>query len=342
MIIDINNKKEWQNKYLQLDIEQRDIQYKLEYLEIFSKHENSEPLLFFYENNDGFVYYPFLKRKIFETEYYDITSQYGYGGPLYKVKGNKTNLLSEFRKKFNIYCDENNIISEFIRFHPMIKNYKGLDFDMECINISEVIYVDLTKSEEEILKNYKYNNRKSINKAIRAEVETFIDDDIEKFNSIYVETMERNQALKYYNFGKDFFEFFKTQLKNNSFYYFAKNKFEIISTELVLLSSEYGHSYLGGTDSNYFNLCPNNLLKHGIIKELKRRGVKYFILGGGYKKNDGIFKYKKSFNEEGVLDFYIGKKIHDIKVYNKLVEEYEENYPEKKDINNGFFPLYRR
>lgn len=339
---DINKKKEWEYYYSKLKDEIKDIQYKFEYFENYSKIEDGEALLIIYETEDGLVYYPFFKRLIKDTKYYDITSQYGYGGPLNNFQKNLEMNLSKFYKEFKNFCIKENIISEFIRFHPMIKNYNGLEKIVDCIKISEVVYIDLTLEEEEIFKKYKYNNRKSINKSKKLGVSSKIHQNIDSFYDIYLETMKRNNALEYYYYELDFFKYFKENLSNNSFYMFAQNDSSDISTELVIYSKEYAHSFLGGTFSEFFNLCPNNALKHSIVQELKKKGVKYFILGGGYTKNDGIFKYKKSFNEDGILDFYIGKKIHNKSIYQNLVNEFDLNYPEKKDINTNFFPLYRR
>ena len=49
--------------------------------------------------------------------------------------------------------------------------------------------------------------------------------------------------------------------------------------------------------------------------------------------------FKKAFNKNGILDFYIGKKIFDKETYKKLVNSIiKEEY---SDINANFFPLYR-
>lgn len=53
-----------------------------------------------------------------------------------------------------------------------------------------------------------------------------------------------------------------------------------------------------------------------------------------------LLRFKSTFNKEDEkLDFYIGKKIFNKKIYNKLVEIRKEN-----DMNiesSSYFPLYR-
>ncbi|MFK4998691.1 GNAT family N-acetyltransferase [Bacillus sp. N9] len=82
-------------------------------------------------------------------------------------------------------------------------------------------------------------------------------------------------------------------MKGNFVYIHVLNEDKVVSTELVLYGSENCYSFLGGTDRNYFKLQPNTLLKYEVIKWAKEKGLKRFILGGGYGKDDGIYKYKK-------------------------------------------------
>jgi lipid II:glycine glycyltransferase (peptidoglycan interpeptide bridge formation enzyme) len=113
----------------------------------------------------------------------------------------------------------------------------------------------------------------------------------------------------------------------------------VISTELVIYGTENSYSFLGGTNRNYFQMRPNDFLKYEIIKWGHEKGLKRFILGGGYGTDDGIFRYKKSLAPNGIYNFYIGKKIFDEEKYNKLVNvrKHEANF----DSNSGFFPVYR-
>ncbi|WP_218143812.1 GNAT family N-acetyltransferase [Planococcus faecalis] len=114
---------------------------------------------------------------------------------------------------------------------------------------------------------------------------------------------------------------------------------KIISTELVIFGSENCYSFLGGTDREYFHLSANNYLKYEIIKWAKEKGLKRFILGGGYGADDGIFKYKKSFAPNGVCSFYVGKKVFNEEKYNELVQMRNEDMGFESD--NLFFPKYR-
>ena len=116
--------REWNELILKLPVEKRDIYYTKEYY-LLQKRKNCESKMFVYENERGdMAIYPFLKRpieqNIFQGEFFDIETAYGYGGPL--ATSSEVNFLEEFETSFLKYCAEENIIAEFIRFHPLIKN----------------------------------------------------------------------------------------------------------------------------------------------------------------------------------------------------------------------------
>ena len=321
------------------EIDTSDVQYMCNYLKLFADYEQGEALLCIYEDENGLVYYPFIKKSIDNTKYFDITGPYGYGGPLYKVIKSQCELTRGFREEFDKYCNENNIISEFIRFHPLLDNHKYLQNHLEVLEIKKIVYIDLTKSEEEIFASYKSSNRRAIKKAIRENVEVFKDNNkFQYFKEIYENTMDRNNATDYYYFNDNFFEKMNSTMRNNIDYYYSKRDDKILSAELVLYSSDFAHSYLGGTFSDFFQYRPNNILKHKIVLECKGRGIKYFILGGGYFPNDGLFNYKLTYNLTGIRSFYVGKKIHNHSIYENLVKEI---FKEDEMENVNYFPLYR-
>lgn len=336
-IISSDKVEKW-DEYLEA-IDTSDVQYMCNYLKLFADYEQGEALLCIYEDENGLVYYPFIKKSIDNTKYFDITGPYGYGGPLYKVIKSKCELARGFREEFDKYCNENNIISEFIRFHPMLDNHKYLQNHLEVLEIKKIVYVDLTKSEEEIFASYKSSNRRCIKQAIRENVEVFKDNNsFEDFKKIYEDTMDRNSATDYYYFNDSFFKTINSTMGNNIDYYYSKREDKVIATELVLYSRDFAHSYLGGTLRDFFQYKPNHLLCHEVILDCKRRGMKYYILGGGYYPKDGIFNYKLTYNPTGIRSYYVGKKIHNNSIYENLVKEI---FKEDEMENVNYFPLYR-
>jgi hypothetical protein len=76
-------------------------------------------------------------------------------------------------------------------------------------------------------------------------------------------------------------------------------------------------------------------LKYEIIKWAKEKGLKNYVLGGGYGADDGIYQYKYALAPHGQCEFYIGRKTFDQSSYDHLVAL------RKEELNEKYFPLYR-
>ncbi|OPX84739.1 MAG: FemAB family protein [Pelotomaculum sp. PtaB.Bin104] len=325
-----------------------DIHYRPEYCGLFKN--SGEARLFVYQEGTTKIFYPFLLRQInlipalsgkLEQDLYDITSPYGYGGPLTSETAG-AGIWDKFYQCFTDYCVENHIITEFVRFHPVLGNHRPLVNHMEVVRASQVVCVDLSKPDEEIWLGYERNNRKNINKAYREKLEVILEETPAHFNdfiSIYHHTLSRNQAGEFYFFNNNFYDCIHRELKDNFLYAHTLKSGRVISTELLLFNQTYIHSFLGGTLEEFYACRPNNILKHEVIKWAKNRGIRYFLLGGGYREGDGIFRYKCSFARDGVLDFYVGKKIHNCKVMSMLEDLMSAKIPRESE---SYFPGYRR
>ena len=96
-----------------------------------------------------------------------------------------------------------------------------------------------------------------------------------------------------------------------------------------------------------FDLRPNDLLKHEIIRWARDSGRSHFVLGGGVTPDDGILRYKRGFAPTGIVPFTVGEWIHDLVAFESLVR-HRKAYEEARDDDqagwvpvNGFFPAYR-
>ena len=122
---------------------------------------------------------------------------------------------------------------------------------------------------------------------------------------------------------------------------------KVISSELILISDESIFSFLGGTDDNYFDKRPNDLLKFEMINWARDNNLKYYVLGGGYGFEDGIYKYKKSFFPNDIVTYNTGRKIINAEAYKELFELNNslrtKNGLEALSIDDtSFFPLYNK
>lgn len=321
-----------------------DIFFQTEYGKLYEKIEKGTCEFFEYSDAWGVVRNMFIKRPvpwlIDGAQYYDVTTPYGYGGPMIVSGDVSEELVSAYFDSWSQYCKENHIIAEFVRFHLYDNIAFREQFSGQVIHVSDNVVRSLDESIDTIWMQVEHKVRKNVKKAQGNKLNVTIDFDgehLDEFLEIYYSTMKRNNARDYYYFDRTYFERIIETLPNNFAFFNVWHENKIISTELVLCSEKYVYSFLGGTLEEYYPMRPNDLLKWEIINWSKETGRKSFILGGGYGTNDGIYRYKKAFAPGADVPFYVGRMIHDQKVYDRLVAERKK----KDGMNQAFFPLYR-
>jgi hypothetical protein len=335
----IESKSQWNS--LLREFKDVDLYYSYEYGNLFAKNENGKLMAAYYADDYTKVFYPFIRRNVVWDEEggYDIVTPYGYGGPLIEGIGEK---IKPFFDCLTEYCIKNNIITETIRFHPIIRNYEKCNKFMEVDYIRKTTAVDLSPPLEEIRKQYSSMNKRNIKKAKNEGIHCFLVENtlknINTFFELYLETMKRNNADSYYYFNENYFyEQIKESKISKTYLLFAQYKGEIIAGVMVLKGPKYSHYHLGASKTKFLHLRPNNYLFDFMIEFCKSKGSTLLHLGGGYQENDGLFKFKESFSNGNNFDYYIGKKVYDEKKYNRIIEGVRRYYK----VNENYFPVYR-
>ncbi len=337
----IENQNAWDN--MVRSFSDYDVFYLSGYSKAFMKEEpkNGTPILLYYENGEERAINVILRRdvakdeklagKVEEGKYFDITAPYGYGG----FWGNISD-WDKLNQTYNEYCIKKNYICEFVRFELFTKYYEHYDGEVETRTHNVVRSLEMPL--EEMWMDFKQKVRKNVKKANTYNLKCIIentDEHMDDFLRIYYSTMDRTDAEREYYFSKQFYEDLN-EMKDNVMYFHVVYDRKIVSTELVIYGSQNVYSYLGGTEREYFDVRPNDFLKYEIIKWAKEKGLKNFVLGGGYGADDGIYQYKLCLAPRGQCDFYIGRKIFDKTSYDKLVALRGDD-----ELNEKYFPLYR-
>lgn len=348
----VKDRKKW-NEIIE-GFETKDVYFTYDYFIPFKINGDGEPNLFYFECDHGKIAYPFMLRDIADcinlagiiekNRYFDISSAYGYGGPIFQTYDSEAdivNLHKAFQRAFTNYCEQANIISQFDRFHPLIKNHNVLKGYSELIPIRNTVHMDIS-DENNIWENIDSKCRNMIRKAIKNDIKIVIENDfttLDAFKYIYNTTMNCNNALDYYYFNDTFFEDTAESLRDHVVVVNAYYKDRIIASSLIMKHSKYLHYHFSGALRDYRNLQANNLLLYEVAKWGNKNNYKYFHLGGGYESSsDSLFKFKKSFSKIDANDFYIGKRIHNLELYNQLTNIVNEFRPGR----SSFFPEYRK
>jgi hypothetical protein len=352
-LLDLGCRDEWKSYHERLPAACSDIYASPDYYEVFEKRGDGKAHGYLYEEGEGFVLYPFLMNPVRplglldpDEEYFDIQGAYGYNGPY--ASSVDDSLIGGFSREFVTFCHEAHIVAEFIRFNPVIGNHRFLTYLTPLDTLDNVV-VDLTLSEEDLwMKSYDHGVRKAISKGERSGLACEIilsknmsAGDIGKFVKLYHATMSRNQAGEFYFFDEDFFRQLAGGLPHNSLFVLVYKDQVPISTELVLFGRQAAYGFLGGTLAEYYSLSPNSYLRHHLILHLKQKGLKFYSIGGGIKRNDNIYKFKKSFSRNVDSTFYIGKKVHNLPLYDDLCRAWEQKNPGKKEIYGNYILKYR-
>lgn len=330
MIIKASDKA-WDSYLELLPIEKRDIYYQNQYCLMEQMQESGEAELFVFEDGDNIGIYPFIKRVIsqsfFDAEYYDIETPYGYGGPV--VKYEDSVFQKKFEEAFMEYCAKENIVAEFVRFHPLLKNETIFCNNIEVLHNRTTVWLDLTKDIEQIwMEEIATQNRNIIRKCEKNQLYVEISEDYDSFIEIYQETMQKVGAEDFYFFDKAYYE----HMKNQKEYVLMTVKCgtETIAAAIFMGYGEYFHYHLSGSRRAFLKLSPNNLLLWEAIRYAKKKGYKKMHFGGGLTDSteDNLYRFKKKFSSE-CCDFYIGKRVHNQKVYQKLIQDWEERHNQR-------------
>ncbi len=313
-------------------------------------HGDGIPLLIqYYDNNCNFCYvimksdianFTKLSSFIEPGKYFDFETPYGYGGPLTDSEHISDNSQKLFLTELTDYCQSEGIVSQFIRFHPLLANHNLVPNAIETRYMRDTIFMD-TASPELIMSNMDSKNRNMVRKAQKNNIKIIKApiSDYQAFLSMYEETMKRDNADKYYTFQKDYFEQQKA-LENNAIIFYAILNEKPIAGSIIYFNDRFAHYHLSGSFAEYRQFAPSNLLLFEAACWASENGIKQFHLGGGMNPDDSLFGFKKQFNKYGRLPFIVGRTIFDTEKYNYLLtlrQELDSSF----DKNNKRLIQYR-
>lgn len=322
-----------------------DIYFEPSFAEIYENIEHGYAKNIIVETEDGIIESNFIVRKIEELidgqQYFDLTTPYGYGGPyIRELSGSKRNLIKSYENYMLNFTKENNIVSEFVRYHPWVKNdsdFKTI-YENDAIRKTVVTPIHETETfEKEFSKSTRKRIRKSLREGLSYEV-TSKPKDFHSFKEIYYSTMDRNEASEFYFFDEEYFSHFLEKFREHILLIEVFYDEKVIAAGFYFYYNKVLNAHLSGTLADYLYLSPAYIIRYAAVQWGEKNGAKLLYNGGGTTNSleDSLYKFKKHFSSSPDYDFVIGKKIWNPDIYSKLVSM-NENASERKD----FFPLYR-
>ena len=349
-LLDIKNILEWNNLLKKFNKNFLDIYFRPEYHLIYQNNGDGKAICFYLESKFGRVLYSFLKNPINELgydldkKYYDIQSIYGYGGCIYS--NDSKSLKKHFHEIFTAYCKKSNIVTEFVRFHPIIENHEFSAPYLKVHNNRQTVLLDLNQSYEKIFNNiFSSNNRNMIRKGnnflnikiskSKSELKTFIQN--------YFFTMLKINSNKYYYFSKNYFLGILKYLKKQTYIINAYDQKNISQNSMILfIDNYYAHYHLSGRSKACSSNYSNNFMINEAIKLAIKKKCKFFHLGGGrtQAEDDSLLRFKLNFSKKKI-NFFIGTRIHDQIIYDKICNKWEEKNQNLKNNYKNYLLKYR-
>lgn len=344
------DKYQWLTALRGLPADRRDVYFQPEYVQAYVDSEGIEACCAVFNSDPAVLMYPFLKSRVVQEEVspdkgilYDIRTAYGYGGPVVNSAGEDPQFLQQAWVMFSDWSVSQQVVAEFVRFHPLLDNVRWAPHDMKTFNDRMTIPIMLEAYKDELRNTSYYRaHRQMLNKAARMGFSFHVMpaySELDWFVPLYLKTQEFLQASNDTRFEMEYFKALTEGLGASAWIGVVKQSDEIAGAVLVLEGPAYLHSHLMGYRRDIKTAGMTNLLYHGIALEGASRGKTVLHMGGGTSssEDDSLFCFKKSLSSERAL-FWLGTLCHDQTAYEELGRKWEaRNGPRPKN----YFQFYR-
>ena len=335
MIKIIRDKKEW-DSFLD-NVDYYDFYHTYDYHQLSVK-EGEEFVLLAYTLNDILIGLPFIVRQISGSIYRDMTSVYGYAGPVSKNIDEHFDHI-KFCEDLNSCLQNENIVSVFSRLNPFINfQHNILKGIGEITDVGNIVNIDLVQPLDIQRKNYQRRIKTQINKARRlcTVKKVTTREELLEFIEIYYKNMDRVQARSSYYFKPEyFFKFLESKsLKTDLLIVTLNSSNKIIAGAMFIKTNNIVQYHISGCEEEHLDIAPIKLL----IDEMRilgtQEGYRYFNLGGGYgAQNDSLLRFKMSFSKQ-LVGFSVWKYIVNHDLYDELTNP-------RETVQLDYFPQYR-
>lgn len=302
------------------------------YLESAAILEPGRPVLLHFGAEGGDVVFPLLVRDLPAGGGRDATTPYGYGGP---AGTGSTAPVGRFWERYQDWCEENGVVTSFIRFHPLFANQRTAP---PCARVELLAgTVGWRLDLPSLFAGMHGTHRTACRKAARAGVGVAALEspaDLSPFASLYEETMHRVGAVGFYHFPQAYWDAL-ARLRERIVVFEAEEGGEVLASAVCLATPPWLHYHLAATAERGRVLGASNLLLYEAACWARERGYERFHLGGGAGgREDSLLSFKRRFDPGGMLECAVGKLVHDPAEYRALTGHDVEDLA-------GFFPAYR-
>jgi hypothetical protein len=308
--------------------------------------------LLVFEDSEALVLAPILLRCVSdvegleESQSVDITSVYGYSGPVASQNGMGRIRAKQFLEAVNEYLDSIHGCCAFARLHPLLGQTHILAESGSIRAEGQTVSIDLTATAEQQWAEVRSGHKYDLKRLHKAGFTCFRDadlDHLDEFIALYHGTMKRIGAGDFYRFDRTYFHQLLS-LEGANFSLFVCLLDGVVACGgLFSLCDGIVQYHLSGTNEQFSKTAPTKLMLDEVRKWAIVQGARVFHLGGGVgSKRDSLFAFKAGFSKRRHT-FNLWTWIRDEEAYRALVARRAAHLgiPEPALTGASYFPAYR-
>jgi hypothetical protein len=323
-----------------------DVFHRPEYHMLPGLGHQGTPYVFSYQEGGRLFLWPHLMMPIPGTAYFDVTSVYGYAGPLSTCHGE---FLQRAWEALSDHWRLLGVVSVFTRLHPIIGNAQMIAamprsaVEGLCRSGS-TISIDLTRPSTDQVRGYQ--------KILRQEIRTarergFVTDEdcqwaeADSFVGMYRDTMLRRNSRCEYLIDGAWLQTCRRALGPRAHLFVTRWQGAVAAALLAIEQGPFLHAHLAGINAEMTAYSPLKVLLDDVREWGTRRGLWHFHLGGGVGgREDSLFQFKRRFSPVSHT-FYTGRWILDSARYAELERDHLEALGGAPIADPEYFPSYR-
>lgn len=335
--------RRWDEWYAAL--EQPDIHFSSAYARIQSLHRPAGEIMWrLLLSDDGDIGMPVAVRDTGAMcgpeHVHDMTSMYGYGGPL-TIGEMPSPRAFEFIDAVRDWAKSIGIISEYCRLHPML-------YENQVPLLSPCTPIEWSKDVVAMdLRDMQLSRRadRAIVRALKAGA-MFRECTPSLFAALYADSIERISADERFRFSAEYITEHGSQV--GARWFFVDRDIDPAGMRSLLTIGDprggIAYAHLLGSDGLAADDGLDTYLYVQAAQRLREEGYTYFHLGGGGPAGDSLLRFKCAL---GKLYYKVGTyiRVFDLQRYDDLTRE--NAYREIKEHGrtshvDDWFPIYRR
>jgi hypothetical protein len=277
-----------------------------------------QPVFFVYEESGAVYYHGFHVAKVAGTNFVDIQSPYGYGGPVSSSADEA--FLANAWASYTAWCLENNVLVEFVRFHPLLENWRY--YQGEVIPDRQTVWLSL--ENDDLLASYNVRARTAVRKALKEGLRVEWMDGTRfagLFPNMYRVAMTEINADDFYHFNDGYFARLLNWDKSCLAVCFSGD--EAIAGAIFLAEQEIMEYHLSASTPFGKKMSATNLILHEAALLGQKKGCCSLHLGGGTdsRADNALLFFKAGFSHNRGL-FKIGKQLHQAVAYKEIKDKW--------------------